>query len=294
MINISLSKRTDFSHIYKLIAVGDISDEEIIYDLRNYSFFEPIDILLFTMSIIYFRNKNINQKYYPPKIPKVQSYLTDMGLFEFYKTNYKEPSTIEVIQSRSAMPLRRITPITMNNYIYLAQSYFSQLCPSKDLSFLNVTISELINNVKDHSKSPIDAYIFCQYYPRLNTIKVVVGDLGIGIPVAVNSFRTSVGKPALNDIDAIKWAVDKNTSTKSQPHNRGKGLNNLVEFIQHNRSIMYIQSNSGVFIVGKDRTLPTKNNIDFFQGTIIQMEINIDNLPANDNIVEDFWEQSQF
>ena len=118
--------------------------------------------------------------------------------------------------------------------------------------------------------------------------------MGIGIPVAVNNFLASVDKPVLNDIDAIKWAVDKNTSTKSQPHNSGKGLNNLIEFVKFNRSIMYIYSNSGVFIAGKDRTILTNNRIEFFKGTLIQMDINIDNLPTIDNIVDDFWEQSQF
>ena len=88
--------------------------------------------------------------------------------------------------------------------------------------------------------------------------------------------------------------VGQNTSTKSQPHNRGKGLNNLIEFIQFNHSIMHIYSNSGLFIADKNGTYAFENKIRNFWGTIIQMDINIDNLPANDNIVDDFWEQSQF
>ena len=294
MITIKLSSRSDFSHVFQLIHGNIDAREEIVYDLRNYSFFEPVDILLFAMSVIYFKNKNFNQKYYHPLNSKVNAYLSAIGLFEFCKTNYAEPKTIEIIPSLSAMPLRRITPVTMDNYIFIAQSYFSKHCTTKDLSFLNITISELINNVQDHSQSPIDAYIFCQLYPHLNIIKVVVGDLGIGIPVSVNNFLKSQNKSVFNDIDAIVWAVGQNTSTKSKPHNKGKGLNNLVEFIQFNRSIMHIYSNSGLFITTKDRTYPRENNIRNFAGTIIQMDINIDNLPANDNIVEDFWEQSQF
>ncbi|MHB8579331.1 MAG: hypothetical protein ACYDA4_05660 [Ignavibacteriaceae bacterium] len=294
MITVKLSSRSDFSQVYKLIH-GDIdAGKEIVYDLRNYSFFEPVDILLFAMSLMYFKNNNFKQKYIPPLKSKVDAYLSAIGLFEFCKTNYEEPKTIEIIPSLSAMPLRRITPVTMDNYILLAQSYFSQHCTTKDISFLNITISELINNVQDHSQSPIDAYIFCQLYPRQNIIKVVVGDLGIGIPVSVNNFLKSQNKSVFTDKDAISWAVGQNTSTKSQPHNRGKGLNNLVEFIQFNGSIMHIYSNSGLLIAAKDGTDLRENNIRNFGGTIIQMDINIDNLPANDNIVDDFWEQSQF
>ncbi len=191
---ITLSSRSDFSKVFQLINTGVAVNDEIVYDLRNFSFFEPIDILLFTMSVIFFHNKNVSQKYYPPSNQIVFSYLTHIGLFEFCKTNYQESKTIETIASHSAMPLRRITTSTMDNYIFLAQSYFSNHCPGKDLSFLNLTISELINNVYDHSQSPIDAYVFCQLYPRLNTVKVVIGDLGIGIPVAVNKFLTSENK----------------------------------------------------------------------------------------------------
>ncbi len=57
---------------------------------------------------------------------------------------------------------------------------------------------------------------------------------------------------------------------------------------------MHIYSNSGLFIATKDRTYTFDNIIKNLRGTIIQMDINIDNLPANDNIVSDFWEQSQF
>lgn len=294
MITINISSRPDFSNVFQLISSDIDTGEEIVYDLRKFTFFEPVDTLLFAMSVIYFKYKNVSQKYYHPLNHKADSYLTAIGLFEFCKTNYQEPQTIEIIPSLSAMPLRRITPVTMNEYIILAQSYFSQHCPQKDLSFLNITISELINNVRDHSRSPIDAYVFCQLYPRLNTIKIVVGDLGIGIPASVNEFLRSKNKSAMSDINSIIWAVGKNTSTKSQPHNRGKGLNNLLEFIQSNRSIMHIYSNSGLFITTKNRTNSRENNIKNFVGTVIQMEINIDNLPANDDIVEDFWEQSQF
>lgn len=291
---IKLSSRNDFSKVFQLFNFAIEADEEIIYDLRNFSFFEPVDILLFTMSVIFFHNKNVTQKYHPPSKKLAYAYLEDIGLFEFCKTNYQEPSIIEVIPSRTAMPLRRITTSTMNNYILHAQSYFSSHCTGKDLTFVNITISELINNVSDHSQSQIDAYVFCQLYPRLNTIKVVVGDLGIGIPVAVNNFLISENRPTLSDRAAITWAVDKNTSTKSQLHNKGKGLDNLVGFIQSNRSIIHIYSNSGLFIATKDRSYTFDNAIRNFKGTIVQMDINIDNLPANDNIIADFWEQNQF
>lgn len=294
MITISIAATSDFSKVYTLIQSNVAASEEIIYDLRRFNFIEPIDIVLLTMSVIHFRNLNIKQRLIMPTRAIVRSYLTDIGLLEFIKTNYEQPSTINIIASRSAMPLRRITPATMNNYIFLAQTYFSQHCTGKDLGFLNITISELINNVNDHSNSLIDAYIFCQYYPRLNKIKVVVGDLGLGIPSTVNTFLQNENKPLLNDIETIVWALRRNNSTRSTPRNRGFGLDTLVGFIQSNRSIISIFSNSALYTATKDRNYKLDNYIRNFKGTIIQMEINVDNLPDIENIEEDFWELNQF
>lgn len=293
MPGITISYRSSFSQIFELINSIDSITDEIVYDLRGYSFFEPLDILLFTMPIILFRNKGISQKYIPPANQRVHNYLKDIGFFAFYKTNYSQPATIETIASRTAMPLRRITISTMNQYIELAKSYFGQQCPSKDLDFLNLTISELINNVNDHSSSPIDAYIFSQYYPLTNVIKVAIGDLGIGIPSSVNNYLVSQKQSPLSDKEAIAWAIARNTSTKSQPHNRGKGFDNLIGFTQSNRSIMNIYSNSAIFAVSKNRQYFVDNIIRNFKGTLIQMEIYVDNLPGKDNLVDDLWEQIQ-
>jgi hypothetical protein len=135
MINIALSSRSDFSKVFQLINSDLAPHEEIIYALKEFSFFEPIDILLFSIAVIYFKNRNVKQNYCRPSINNTRSYLSDIGLFEFCKTNYGEVNTIEGILSRSAMPLRCITPVTMNKYILRAQTYFSTHCPLKDLSF---------------------------------------------------------------------------------------------------------------------------------------------------------------
>ena len=48
---ITLSSRSDFSKVFQLINTGVAVNDEIVYDLRNFSFYEPIDILLFSGSI---------------------------------------------------------------------------------------------------------------------------------------------------------------------------------------------------------------------------------------------------
>ncbi|OGV18110.1 MAG: hypothetical protein A2237_06235, partial [Stygiobacter sp. RIFOXYA2_FULL_38_8] len=286
IFKIEISSRKDFSKVYELFNYTLPSNSTVILDFKGINFFEPLDIILFSMCVIELKNKNLLVKYVHPQKKLVDYYLTQIGLVEFCKTNYSQPATITTIQSKTAMPLRRITISTMNEYIELAKGYFSHLCDSKDLDFLNLTISELINNVNDHSLSKIDAYIFSQFYPKLNTIKVVVGDLGIGIPNSVNEYRRKLKQSILTDKEAILWAIDKNTSTKSRPHNRGKGFDNLIEFTNYNKSIMYIYSNSAILAVSQKRKALFDNTIANFKGTLIQMEIYVDNLPPIANIEE--------
>lgn len=293
MSKIEISSKIDFSRVFEIVKDKELPGE-IIYDLKDYTFFEPLDILLFTMPVIYLKAKGGLQKILYPNIKGTKTYLDSIGLLDFFKTNYQEPTTIQWIPSLSAMPLRRLTTVTMNNYISLVQSYFSNYCKGKDLTFLNLAISELINNVSDHACSIIDAYVFCQYYPRLNSIKVAVGDLGIGIPEAVNNYRSMNNLIRLNDKEALNWALSENASTKTKPHNRGKGLSNLLGFIKANNNNMSIYSNSTWVRVIKDKLEYLDNPIHHFKGTIVEMEISIASLPEIDNIVDDFWEQSQF
>jgi sensor histidine kinase regulating citrate/malate metabolism len=112
---------------------------------------------------------------------------------------------------------------------------------------LNNSIAELINNVYDHAKSPIDAYVFCQFFPKDRSIKIVVGDLGIGIPNSVNNYLKSIADKTISNKASLKWAIEERKSTKSMPHNKGLGLYNLHSFIKSSQSSLRILSNDVAF-----------------------------------------------
>ena len=48
---------------------------------------------------------------------------------------------------KTAIPIKRIDTSTMNSYILDAQKFFTGFCNGKDISVLNICISEIINNV---------------------------------------------------------------------------------------------------------------------------------------------------
>lgn len=283
-IKIEIVTISDYHKIFNLIK-KNISNKNICIQIKK-SFLEPLDVLLLTQSIIYFKKNNCEIQTQHSKM--IDNYFDSIRIVDFCKANYKESSTIEVIPSVSAMPIRRVSEENMNEYIEATKQYFSSICNDKDLTMLNSCLSELINNVYNHSYSSTGAYVFSQYYPKNNEIKFAVSDLGIGIPESINNYMMLEKLPKLTNIDCVKWAMEENNTTQSIPQNKGKGLNNISSFVKSNKSEMKLLTNGVRTQIYKSGKSNNSSNPIFNQiGTIIQVTINVSNL-ENIEIVEEF------
>lgn len=70
-------------------------------------------------------------------------------------------------------------------------------------------------------------------------------DFGVGIPEKVNRFLLQQNENTLNHSDAIKRAIEYRFSTKSQPNNKGFGLDNVVNNVAAlNGAILIISGNA--------------------------------------------------
>ena len=65
--------------------------------------------------------------------------------------------------------------------------------------------------------------IFVQHFPRLDRVSISVADFGRGIPNAVRRVA-----PHLDDLAAIRKAVESGFTSKSTPGNQGAGLDYLL------------------------------------------------------------------
>jgi anti-sigma regulatory factor (Ser/Thr protein kinase) len=211
--------------------------------------------------------------------PNLREYVESIGLLEFCNSNVNSPTTVEEISSSTAMPIKRVNLETMYSYILATEEYLKSRCPGKDLQMLQVCLSELINNVYDHSQSSIDAYVFCEFYPSSNSIILVVSDLGIGVPSAVNSYRKENGQEPLSSEECLKWAIKENSTTQSIPQNRGKGLDTLDSFIKSNHSQWQVLTGDVSMLSAPEEVTFEKNPISGFVGTIVQLFVYVSNLP---------------
>lgn len=274
-MDIVIKDQKDYHKFFGIIQRGC---QERSVTIHLYSkFLEPMDILILTEFIIYQLSRKVEINLWVDH-SDVKSYLEAIGLFEFCSSNYHEPSELKEIASYSAMPLRRVNRETMNYYIGRTQMYFQTLCGTKDLGMLDITLSELINNVYDHSNSPIDCFVFCQYYPQKGLIKLAVGDLGFGIPKTVNTFFSNKGADTVSQEDAVKWALKLNRTTQSMPHNAGRGLDTVCSFVKVNRGNWKLFSGNVKMTGNGIRNHFFDNPIDNFIGTVIEITINVDNL----------------
>lgn len=280
---ICIKARNDFHKLYEIINKNISSlNYDIILEIEH---LEPLDIIILTMFIIHMKQLNcvITLK---AESENINKYLHEISLFNFCQSNFDEPNTLEGIPLYTAMPIRRIETNTLQYYTLSTLSFFKQFTGNKDLDMVQLCISELINNVNDHAQSTIGSYIFAQYHSKKNTICFSVGDIGKGIPNVVNEYNVNIGDKILNDVDCIKWALMKEKTTKSMPHNQGRGLEVIDSFIKENKGVCDLYSQS-VYMKVKNEKVFNINPIKEFKGTLVQLTINIDNLDSEDDYFND-------
>ncbi len=108
------------------------------------------------------------------------------------------------------------------------------------LAEIKTCFQELFHNIRDHSGKE-NGCVFIQHFPHEYIVHVGLADIGVGIPNAVRRVD-----PRLGDDDAILKAFEEGFSTRSSPHNRGAGLDVLVNYVTvHNQGSLIVHSGYG-------------------------------------------------
>ena len=157
--------------------------------------------------------------------------------------------------------------------------------PWHDLAELKTCLSELFNNIEDHTNYDVGS-IFAQWYPQKERVQIAIADFGAGIPETV---RTKC--PELNDNQAIIMAFEDTFSTQSTPQNRGVGLYNLWQnVVQNMGGCVKIHSAGGAVkfenIGNFLRTVPYAAN-GYCSGTLIELEFDTSSIEITEGETED-------
>ena len=220
-------------------------------DLLDINWFFPTCLL--PLGVFIKEHKEINV--IPPKVPDVSNYI---NVILKGKINSVKKSYIPIIEIPPNEKLieKILEPFFSNQNTYVGGP-----------NAFRYLIGELIDNVYEHSKFST-SYLMAQRYEKMRFTEVGIIDNGISIPGSYENKEYN-----FNDIEALKEAVLKGLSTKSDE--RGHGLNDSLRILTKGlEGNCLIVSRSAGLIANKSNSMFYElEKANIFRGTLISARI---------------------
>lgn len=175
----------------------------------------------------------------------------DMSLTQYWRG--KKADHIDSPDS-SRLNLWRVAEGKSEEYEISVHQYFSNKFPDIDFFMLKSCLTELYFNIFDHANANGIAFSYIYYDEDDEIIHIAICDFGKGI---ANTMRKAF--PAiLDDEEALLEAIKRGVTAKSNEHNAGFGLDNVISTLS-NESTLRIASNKAILIcTKKDGIVETK------------------------------------
>ena len=186
----------------------------------------------------------------------------------------KTYSPIEHIHSRGNNidnTALHLANVMLKNYSHLNEE------DQKDFrEYMFYLFTEMMNNVVDHSQSPIGGYTMAQFYPNNQKIQFSIADKGIGFLENVKFKEPNIK----DEIEAIEKALEKGFSANknnqlygSAYRNAGYGLYIMSEIIKQVGGKFVIISNNGLYRYNALSDKIEKKLLDYsFNGALVAFE----------------------
>lgn len=220
---IPLIGRLDYTSISIDISSAGFSyanpHKQVVFDFSKVGFVEPSGVVMLHNLSRYLHSQGTDVYYRNYNEPRAGLiFLDGTGFFEDAIRTKAFPFTS---LKATTLRLREIRTIDAHGWVaneFLPWLSYCAQRPQAALGHFGSCISEIFNNIRDHSAYTVGS-IFAQWYPNINSLKLSVGDFGKGIPATVATVE-----PHLAGAAAIERAFHPNFTSQSTPKNRGKGL----------------------------------------------------------------------
>lgn len=164
---------------------------------------------------------------------------------------------------------------------YLQRTYVKGL----DISGFQNSLDEIYANVADHSKSNGIAFSYINYDEGEGKIHFAACDLGLGIPTTLRAAIPEIESDEL----ALRKSLDVGVSAKTNRHNMGFGLDNVLSNLKSG-GMMRIVSNCALLFCQENKNNIKTYSLDFdFRGTLIYFDISIDSFEKDEEIEGDVY-----
>lgn len=186
----------------------------------------------------------------------------DVRIRQYWKEKKDEVFSIPEAQPFN---LWRIEEKYYTNYAMALNRFFERTYfEGKDLSGLNSCISELFQNIIDHSEANGNAFFAISYDKAGEQIDIAICDFGVGIPYTLR-------KQFKEDTSALKESLTPGVSARTKEHNMGYGMDNIVSTMSK-RDIIRIISNKAFLVKSKSKEYVFSLPYDF-KGTLIYLTV---------------------
>ncbi len=156
---------------------------------------------------------------------------------------------------------------------YLKRHFFK----NRDLSTIKNSLLEIFYNIFDHADAKGNCFSLMKYDKDSTRLHVAVCDFGKGIAKSMRDCFVDIDC----DQKALQEAVKSMITTRSQSHNMGMGLGNILDHIQDGDTLKIV-SNRAILILAANqmKVMPLDAH---FPGTLIFYDISLSNFEIDEN-----------
>lgn len=270
----------------------DVRFKRIEFDFNKLHWIDPVGVAVLSNLIEFLKRSNVRIGYAGYAMNDVNKdsikYLDDSGFFKQYLG--------KCLNSKASLRSTTI-PLGLVSHQRSFAWIDSELMPwmadkvglkQPSLASIKVCFQEIFNNINDHST--VDVGCICgQFFPRKDSINIVLSDFGIGIPANVRKLH-----PEMEDHECIKLATQEGFTTRTGRNNRGAGLDILIKnLVKHNKGVLVIHSRKGTLTCSRDAGGEVKKvarlGSQFYPGTLLLCNFRTDTfeeLDLDDEVFE--------
>ncbi len=261
-----------------IIQLGNENDSgEVILDFRNSRFYIPSAIVCLINKVHKWISLGKNVSVINHRKASISSYLQRIDFFKQCGLNIEEnfnrhDSSVRFITLKKIDVSTNVDNLSTEIAECIAPELADSVNPEDCglIDILEYSISELVNNVKQHSRSY--GFIFAQYTEVTDLVRISIGDLGIGINSSFELNSYPDWSNEMSDIDAINLSLQPEISSKihlqqswGESINAGVGLSMLSEFAKELNGHFIVLSGTGYRTINRAVTIDSSQE---YSGTL--------------------------
>ncbi len=279
-----------FNYLIRVIAETEAADA-VLWDFADVTFLHPF----FLAPLAIYKNTSGKDIKCINISLRIQAYLNSICFDRMLYFDHEKREDVEAVMqkytNKTYLPLCSFAMTNANKdafgpimkAILMKQTKIGQ----KGNSSLSYLISELLDNIYEHSQSPC-GYLFSQYSAKEGVINLCIADTGISIAGSFEKAGLYQEEIDGNEAEALKLA-NEGYSTKNRPEaeNRGYGISTSKAMLVNGMKGAFFMLSGGAFHRyenGANYYIDLKN-LFRWNGTIILMRIPIV-LPDDFNYID--------